>query len=130
MAIAPAHEMAHQWFGDYVTTAWWNDIWLNGAFASWMERKVTAQWKPEWHLVVTAVNARLCAMKQDTLIGSRKIRQPIESNDDIANAFDDITYERAAAVNGMFETWMGKEKFRKGIQLYIELETFDPRISH
>jgi alanyl aminopeptidase len=119
MAWVAAHEMAHEWFGDLVTTAWWNDIWLNEAFATWMERKIVGEWKPEWHADVTAVNSRIGAMHQDSLISARKIRQPIDSNDDIANAFDGITYEKGAAVIQMFETWIGREKFRKGIQLYL-----------
>jgi len=119
-AIVTAHEMAHQWFGDLVTTAWWDDIWLNEAFASWMENKIVAEWKPEWHIDATMVNDRLFAMGEDSLISTRKIRQPIESNDDIANAFDGITYQKGEAVIQMFETWIGKEKFRKGIQLYLK----------
>ncbi|HYL78753.1 MAG TPA: M1 family metallopeptidase [Bryobacteraceae bacterium] len=120
MATVVAHEMAHQWFGDLVTTSWWDDIWLNEAFASWMERKIVGQWKPEWHTDVTAVSARLGAMRQDSLVSARKIRQPIESNDDIANGFDGITYEKGAAVIQMFETWIGREKFRNGVQLYLK----------
>jgi alanyl aminopeptidase len=119
-AIVAAHEMAHQWFGDLVTTAWWNDIWLNEAFASWMENKIVGQWKPDWHMDVTVVNDRLFAMREDSLVSARKIRQPIESNNDIANAFDGITYQKGAAVIQMFETWLGKDKFRKGIQLYLK----------
>ena len=115
-----AHEMAHQWFGDLVTTAWWNDIWLNEAFATWMERKIPGEWRPEWHLDVAAVNARVGAMRQDELASARAIRQPIESNDDIANAFDDITYEKGAAVIEMFERWIGPAKFRSGVQLYLK----------
>jgi len=119
-AIVAAHEMAHQWFGDLVTTAWWDDIWLNEAFASWMESKIVAEWKPDWQLEVTDVNSRLGAMRQDSLVSTRKIRQPIESNNDIANAFDGITYQKGAAVIAMFETWIGKEKFRRGVQLYVK----------
>ncbi len=119
-AIVTAHEMAHQWFGDLVTTAWWDDIWLNEAFASWMENKIVAEWKPDWHIDVTMVNDRLGAMSEDSLVSTRKIRQPIESNNDIANAFDGITYKKGEAVIQMFETWIGKEKFRKGIKLYLK----------
>jgi aminopeptidase N len=115
-----AHEMAHQWFGDLVTTAWWNDTWLNEAFATWMERKIPGEWRPEWHLDVAEVNARLGAMRQDQLASAREIRQPIESNSDIANSFDDITYEKGAAVIEMFEHWIGQEKFRAGVQLYLK----------
>ena len=120
MAVTCAHEMAHQWMGDLVTTAWWNDIWLNEAFATWMEDKIVGEWKPEWRLDVSAVTARAGAMRQDSLISAREIRQPIQSNDDIANAFDDITYEKGAAVIRMFENWIGQEKFRQGVQLYLK----------
>jgi alanyl aminopeptidase len=120
LAETCAHEMAHQWFGDLVTTAWWNDTWLNEAFATWMERKISGQWRPEWQMDVAVVNARLGAMRQDQLASARSIRQPIESNDDIANAFDDITYQKGAAVIEMFERWIGPEKFRSGVQLYLK----------
>jgi alanyl aminopeptidase len=120
LAGTTAHEMAHQWFGDLVTTAWWNDTWLNEAFATWMERKIPAEWQPAWHLDVTAVNARLGAMRGDELASAREIRQPIQNNDDIANAFDDITYEKGAAVIEMFERWIGDAKFREGVQLYLK----------
>jgi alanyl aminopeptidase len=120
LAATTAHEMAHQWFGDLVTTAWWNDTWLNEAFATWMERKIPGEWQPGWHLDVTAVNARLGAMRSDQLASAREIRQPIQSNDDIANAFDDITYEKGAAVIEMFEHWIGEAKFREGVQLYLK----------
>jgi cytosol alanyl aminopeptidase len=120
LAATVAHEMAHQWFGDLVTTAWWNDTWLNEAFATWMERKIPSEWKPEWHLEVTAVNSRLGAMRGDQLASAREIRQPIENNDDIANAFDDITYEKGGAVIEMFEHWIGEAKFREGVQAYLK----------
>jgi len=119
-ATVTAHEMAHQWFGDLVTTAWWDDIWLNEAFATWMEGKIVGQWKPEWHVGTTEVNERLGAMSTDSLKATRKIRQPIVSDDDIANAFDDITYQKGAAVIRMFETWIGAAKFRSGVQLYLK----------
>jgi cytosol alanyl aminopeptidase len=120
LAATVAHEMSHQWFGDLVTTAWWNDTWLNEAFATWMERKIPGEWKPEWRLDVTEVNARLGAMRGDELASAREIRQPIESNDDIANAFDDITYEKGGAVIEMFERWIGEAKFREGVQAYLK----------
>jgi alanyl aminopeptidase len=119
-AIVSAHEMAHQWFGDLVTTAWWDDIWLNEAFATWMEGKIVGEWKPEWHIDTTEVNDRLGAMGTDSLVTTRKIRQPILSDNDIANAFDNITYQKGAAVIRMFETWIGAAKFRTGVQLYLK----------
>jgi alanyl aminopeptidase len=119
-----AHELAHQWFGDLVTTAWWDDIWLNEAFATWMEKKLLAEWKPEWKTRVEDVDDKLGAEDTDSLVSTRKIRQPIESKDDIANAFDDITYQKGAAVIGMFENWMGPEEFRKGVQSYLKRYAF------
>ena len=119
-AIVAAHEMAHQWFGDLVTTAWWNDIWLNEGFASWMETKIVAQWKPDWHVEIEAVEDSLHAMNLDSLVSARKIRQPIVSESDIANAFDNITYMKGAAVLHMFENYIGPEVFRRGVQSYLK----------
>lgn len=115
-----AHETAHMWFGDYVTTAWWDDIWLNEAFATWMGSKVLARWKPEWNEAVERAVDRSVAMSMDSLVTARRIRQPIAGNDDIANAFDNITYNKGAAVIGMFEGWVGEEGFRKGIQHFLK----------
>jgi alanyl aminopeptidase len=123
-ATTAAHELAHQWFGDLVTTAWWDDIWLNEAFATWMERKLIAEWKPEWHTRVADVSDKLRAEDEDSLISARKIRQPILTKDDINNAFDDITYQKGASVIGMFENWMGPEEFRKGVQSYLRQYSF------
>ena len=114
-----AHETAHQWFGDYVTTAWWNDIWLNEAFATWMGSKTVDRWKPEWSWAVGRSASRTAVMDQDSLVTARRIRQPIAGNDDIANAFDGITYQKGAAVIEMFEKYVGEEGFRKGVQQYL-----------
>ncbi|HTU44338.1 MAG TPA: M1 family metallopeptidase [Bryobacteraceae bacterium] len=119
-----AHELAHQWVGDLVTTAWWNDIWLNEAFATWMEQKLVAEWKPEWHTRVADVDSKLAAEDNDSLISARKIRQEIKSKDDISNAFDSITYDKGAAVIGMFENWTGSAEFRKGVHAYLQQYAF------
>lgn len=118
-AVVVAHEMAHQWFGDLVTTSWWNDIWLNEAFATWLEGKIVDEWKPEWGMAVTTVDNTQGAMGLDSLVSARKIRQPIEADDDIANAFDGITYEKGAGVIKMFEHWVGSDVFRAGVRRYI-----------
>jgi alanyl aminopeptidase len=123
-ASVAAHELAHQWFGDLVTTAWWNDIWLNEAFATWMEQKILAEWKPEWQTRVDDVNSKLEAEHEDTLISARKIRQEIKTKDDISNAFDEITYQKGAAVIGMFENWVGAPDFRKGVRAYLNKYAF------
>src|SRR5580704_13837537 len=106
-ASTAAHELAHQWFGDLVTTAWWDDIWLNEAFATWMERKLIAEWKPEWQTRVAEVADKLGGEREESPNSVRKIRQPIPPKNDINNAFDDITYLKGASVIGMFESWMG-----------------------
>jgi len=118
-ASVSAHEMAHMWFGDLVTTAWWNDIWLNEAFATWMSDKTLEKWKPEWHTELSKEASTERAMSSDSLVSARRIRQPIESKGDIANAFDTITYEKGAAVISMFEHWLSVEKFRTGVQRYL-----------
>jgi alanyl aminopeptidase len=123
-AAEAAHELAHQWFGDLVTTAWWDDIWLNEAFATWMERKLIAEWKPEWDTRVGDVSDKLGAQNTDSLVSVRKIRQEILSKNDISNAFDGIMYQKGASVIGMFESWMGPEEFRKGVQNYLRQYTF------
>jgi cytosol alanyl aminopeptidase len=118
------HEMAHQWFGDLVTMAWWDDIWLNEAFATWMEGKILMQWKPEWAYEASRARSYSFAMRQDSLISARRIRQRIETKDDIQNAFDGITYQKGSAVIDMFESWIGPERFRKGVQRYLNKHAF------
>ena len=119
-----AHELAHQWFGDLVTTQWWNDIWLNEAFATWKEQKLLDEWKPEWKTNVADVAEKIFAEGEDSLVSARKVRQPIEAKDDINNAFDGITYQKGAAVIGMFESWMGPKDFQKGVQSYMKQYAF------
>ncbi|MFI5197233.1 MAG: M1 family aminopeptidase [Thermoanaerobaculia bacterium] len=119
-----AHETAHQWFGDLVTMAWWNDVWLNESFATWMASKIIERWKPEWGSRAARVGARSLAMDADSLVTARRVRQPIESNDDIENAFDGITYQKGGALLGMFESWVGDETFRKGVQGYLRAHAF------
>jgi cytosol alanyl aminopeptidase len=114
-----AHELAHQWVGDLVTTAWWDDIWLNEGFASWMANKIVNEYHPEWHPEVDALNSYEGAMYNDSLVSARKVRQPIESKDDINNAFDSITYNKGSALLNMFESYMGAGRFREGIRRYL-----------
>jgi len=114
-----SHELAHQWVGDLVTTAWWDDIWLNEGFASWMANKNVNKYHPEWKMNISELNAYEGAMDNDALVSARQVRQPIESNDDIANAFDGITYNKGSALLNMFESYMGPEKFQQGIHRYL-----------
>ena len=118
-ASVVAHELAHQWFGDLVTLAWWNDTWLNEGFATWMGAKVTNKYKPEWDVLNEAVARRNGIMVADSLKSSRAVRQPIEDADDIAASFDGISYGKGAALLWMFERWIGEARFRQGIRNYL-----------
>jgi cytosol alanyl aminopeptidase len=118
-ASVGAHEFAHQWFGDLVTMAWWDDLWLNEAFATWMADKTLEVWAPDWGTQVKVVEDRSEAATADTLATARSIRQPIESYDDIVNAFDSITYLKGAAIIRMFEMYLGPDKFQQGVQRYL-----------
>jgi alanyl aminopeptidase len=119
-----AHELAHQWFGDLVTTAWWDDIWLNEGFANWVERKISARFEPAWHEELAEVGRRQSALEDDSLISARQIRQPITSPDDILNAFDGITYDKGASVLNMFEGYLGHDVFLRGVREYIAQHRF------
>jgi alanyl aminopeptidase len=118
-AYVMAHELAHQWFGNLVTMRWWDDLWLNEAFATWMGGKITGQLWPAYRADLSELESTGYAMRSDSLVSARQIRQPIESNHDIRNAFDSITYRKGGAVLAMFERWMGEEVFRRGIQQYV-----------
>jgi alanyl aminopeptidase len=118
-AYVMAHELAHQWFGNLVTMPWWDDIWLNEAFATWMGDKIVASLYPEYRSSLSSLASAQRAMDLDSLQSARSIRQPIESNHDIKNAFDAITYQKGGAVLTMFEKWIGDETFQDAIRLYL-----------
>ncbi len=120
LAETCSHQIANQWFGGLVTAEWWNDTWLNEGFATWMQRKIPAVWRPEWDFDLDVVQARLGAMRRDELPSARAVRQPILNNQDIASASDDITREKGAAVIEMLEHWINPERFRVGVQLYLK----------
>ncbi len=113
------HELAHQWFGNLVTTAWWDDLWLNEGFATWMEEKVLTELEPSWRDELTRSELRRFALQSDRLTTARRIRQPIERTDDIVNAFDNITYSKGAAVLAMFEQAIGPAAFQRGVRAYL-----------
>lgn len=119
-----AHELAHQWTGDTVTMAWWNDLWLNEAFATWMQQKVTMALRPDYRADLDRVASAQRTMNADSLVSARKIRQPITGNGDIETAFDGITYQKGAAVLGMFEHFVGEDVFRAGMRRYIRAHEF------
>jgi alanyl aminopeptidase len=114
-----AHEIAHQWFGDLVTPKWWDDIWLNESFANWMGFKAGHAWQPTLGLDVVPALQMPAAMELDSRIAARQIRNPVEKNLDIQSAFDGITYLKGGAVLGMFESWLGEERFRAGIRTHM-----------
>ncbi|HSC18147.1 MAG TPA: M1 family metallopeptidase [Rhizomicrobium sp.] len=114
-----AHELAHQWFGDLVTPRWWDDIWLNESFATWMENKIAQQVRPDQDFAEETLKSSLGVMRLDELPSARQIHNPVNTPDDIDNAFDDITYSKGAAVLSMFESFIGPEDFRRGIHLYL-----------
>jgi alanyl aminopeptidase len=115
-----AHEISHQWFGDLVTTAWWDDIWLNEAFATWIAEKIVDRWRPDYDHGAARIEERAQAIDADTLTSARRIREPVNSRGDIFRAFDYITYQKGATVIGMFEGWIGEETFRRGVRDYVE----------
>jgi len=119
-----AHEIAHQWFGDLVTMVWWDDIWLNESFATWLGHKLTAQFEPAWHEELGEQNIRLGALGADSIITARQVREPIKTTDDIANVFDGITYVKGATVLNMFEAYVGSEKFQTGVRDYLKSRAF------
>jgi aminopeptidase N len=115
-----AHEIAHQWFGDLVTMRWWDDIWLNEGFATWMASKPLKVWKPEWHVDLDEVQSNHKAMALDSLNSTRSIRSKASTPAQILQLFDAIAYEKGAAVLRMIEAWVGEEAFRAGVNAYIE----------
>ena len=114
-----AHEMAHLWFGDYVTLPWWTDTWLNESFATWMATHAMTTWRPELRAGLSQLSGSLGAMQADGLSTARSIRQPVLRTGDIRAQFDGLTYQKGAATLAMFERWLGEEKFRAGIQGYL-----------
>ena len=114
-----AHELAHQWFGNLVTMRWWDDLWLNESFASWLGDRITAELMPQWHWETSTQQARARAMRTDRLASSRRVQQPVLTDDDMGSLWDSITYEKGQVVLSMFEAWLGPERFRDGVRRYI-----------
>jgi len=115
-----SHELAHQWFGNLVTPVWWEDIWLNEAFATWMGNKGTALAYPEGNYDRSTLNASLGAMNIDTLSTTRKVREPLARSENVMDQFDGITYRKGGGVLDMFESYVGKGAFQKGVRLHME----------
>ncbi|MBA3678102.1 MAG: M1 family metallopeptidase [Sphingosinicella sp.] len=114
-----AHEIAHQWFGDLVTMAWWDDLWLNEGFASWMATKSTDALHPEWQPLLGRIGGREEAIGLDSVTTTHPIVQNISTVDQISQAFDAITYRKGEAVITMLEDYVGEDAWRRGVQDYI-----------
>ena len=119
-----AHEMAHQWFGDLVTMAWWDDLWLNEGFASWMATKVTDKLNPDWEMLLTRVDGRERAMGLDALATTHPVVQKINTVEEVNQAFDAITYQKGEAVITMLEGYAGEDVWRSGIRSYMKAHAY------
>lgn len=119
-----AHELAHMWFGNYVTLEWWDDTWLNESFATWMESHVTTEVAPEFEAPLQSLAGMQQVMGLDSQKAARAIRQPIVHAGDVYNAFDGITYVKGASVLRMVETWIGRPAFRAGLKKYLTAHAY------
>ena len=115
-----AHELSHQWFGDVVTPAWWDDIWLNESFANWMGYRIGNEWRPDLNIGVSAIDEAFDAMQIDALGAGRPIHQRITRDAEIDATFDQITYGKGGQVVAMIAAYLGEEKFRDGVRLHMQ----------
>jgi puromycin-sensitive aminopeptidase len=114
-----AHELAHMWYGDLVTMAWWDDLWLNESFATWMAFKVVDDWKPEWNMWLEFEAQRAPAFALDAMENTHPIYVAVNAPSEATENFDVITYEKGASVVRMLESWLGPAVFRSGVRRYI-----------
>ena len=119
-----AHEIAHMWFGDLVTMKWWNGIWLNEAFATFMEMKATDAFRPDWQRWVDFGLSRSVAFDTDTLRSTRPIEFPVVSPEEAEGMFDVLTYEKGASVVRMLEQYLGEDRFRAGLRRYMRTHEY------
>ncbi|HVX16426.1 MAG TPA: M1 family metallopeptidase [Acidimicrobiales bacterium] len=124
VADVVAHELAHMWFGDLVTMKWWNGIWLNEAFATFMETVAVDEFRPEWDRWTTFGLSRTAAYDTDSLGATRAIEYPVHSPDDAEGMFDVLTYEKGCSVVRMLEQYLGAAEFRAGIRDYISTHAY------
>ena len=114
-----AHEISHQWFGNLVTMAWWDDLWLNEGFASWMATKATEALHPEWEPLLDRIDGREQAMQLDSLRTTHPVVQQLSTVEQISQAFDAITYRKGEAVITMLEDFVGGDAWRTGVRAYV-----------
>lgn len=123
-AVTMTHEVSHQWFGDLVTIRWWDDCWLNESFATWMESKIVQEWNPSYRSSLSALEYTIAAMRTDSLQAAHPLRMAVARGSDAEAQFDSIAYAKGGAVLSMFESYLGKERFQKGIRHYLEKRRF------
>jgi puromycin-sensitive aminopeptidase len=114
------HELSHQWFGNWVTMVWWDDLWLNEAFATWMAYKIVDQWKPEWRVWLDFDSGKAAALHLDALSSTHPVRADVHNAAEATENFDAITYEKGGAVLRMIEGYLGADRFREGIRAYMK----------
>src|SRR5262245_39994603 len=124
IASVLAHEMAHQWFGDLVTMQWWDDLWLNEGFATWMANKPLAAAHQDWLIPVDEALENQKALEVDSLNATRPIHVDASTPAQIEELFDAITYEKGASVMRMVENYVGAETFRKGVNAYVQAHAY------
>jgi aminopeptidase N len=117
--VTVSHEMAHQWFGNLVTMAWWDNLWLNEGFASWMENKATDHFNPEWEMWLTAGLEKSGVMSEDAHKTTHAVQSPVDNESEADDAFDNITYVKGQAFLQMLENFLGQTEFRRGIHHYL-----------
>ncbi len=130
VAETVAHELAHMWFGDLVTMRWWNGIWLNEAFATFMSYRCVDEMRPDWRVWDSFARARANAFEVDALESTRTIEYPVYSPDDASGMFDTLTYTKGGAVLRMLEQWLGEERFRDGIRRYLRTHAYGNTETH
>ena len=124
VADVVAHENAHMWFGDLVTMSWWNGIWLNEAFATFMEMLAVDAWKPQWQRWVAFGVSRAAALSVDGLHSTRPIEFPVRAPREADAMFDVLTYEKGASVLRMLEQYLGPDVFRQGVRDYLRAHQY------
>jgi puromycin-sensitive aminopeptidase len=124
LAEVVEHEIAHMWFGDLVTMSWWNGIWLNEAFATFMALCAQDDYRPEWDSFVSFSRSKAAAFQVDALHSTRSIEVPVRHPDEAAAMFDVLTYEKGASVLWMIEQFLGREQFRAGVRRYLKAHLY------
>lgn len=119
-----AHELAHMWFGDFVTMKWWNGIWLNEAFATFMEMVAQDAWKPEWKTWLSFAPFRALSMRTDALDTTRPVEFPVVAPSEADEMFDVLTYQKGSSLVRMLQQFLGEDTFRLGVKRYLESHAY------